>query len=173
MRRATEADGAIGNRVRARRKELGLSQDRLGQQLGITFQQIQKYENGTNRIGSSRLAEMSKILAVPISYFFEDLDRQSPEQAPSPGVLHVEGAHELLGAYARIGDPGLRKAVVTLARTLARIKEPARSDEGPVLRRSSDPSVRAPAGAAAAGEPTIPGRELATENPTLRLPRDR
>src|SRR5690606_29449067 len=65
-------DVHVGSRIRLRRNMLGLSQEKLGENLGITFQQIQKYEKGTNRVGASRLQAISSILAVPVSYFFED-----------------------------------------------------------------------------------------------------
>ena len=73
-RKVSEVDASVGVRVRLRRKELGLSQSALGAKLGITFQQVQKYENGTNRISAGCLYDISKVLSVPIEYFFQDCE---------------------------------------------------------------------------------------------------
>src|SRR5512141_325790 len=76
-------DVQVGSRVRLRRSMLGLSQEKLGEAIGLTFQQVQKYERGANRIGASRLHELSRVLDVPVSFFFDDLD---PVRAPAiPG----------------------------------------------------------------------------------------
>ena len=80
----------VGSRVRLRRMMLGMSQERLGESLGITFQQIQKYEKGTNRIGASRLQHIARVLSVPVSFFFED----------APGAPQWPRAH---GGIARRG----------------------------------------------------------------------
>src|ERR687886_1196704 len=74
------ADVHVGARVRLRRTLLGMSQEKLGKALGLTFQQVQKYERGANRIGASRLNELSRILDVPVSFFFDDTD---PVRAPA------------------------------------------------------------------------------------------
>ena len=67
-----QIDIDVGNKIRLRRRLTGMSQTALGTALGITFQQVQKYEKGTNRVGASRLSDMARILGVPVSYFFED-----------------------------------------------------------------------------------------------------
>src|SRR5436190_11215269 len=72
-RRANPVDVHVGSRVRLRRMLLGMSQEKLGEQLGLTFQQIQKYEKGINRIGASRLFDLSQVLAVPVQFFYEEL----------------------------------------------------------------------------------------------------
>ena len=118
-------DSYVGSRVRMRRKMLNMSQEKLGEQLGITFQQVQKYEKGSNRIGASRLQTISQILEVPISYFFP------PEPAASGGMgegsqsdyvsdfmMSSEGI-ELNRAFAQIKDPKLRRKVIDLVRTMA------------------------------------------------------
>ena len=74
----------VGSRVRLRRNMLGMSQEKLGEMLGITFQQIQKYEKGTNRVGASRLQAISSVLNVPVSYFFEDAPGQGDNRAALP-----------------------------------------------------------------------------------------
>jgi transcriptional regulator with XRE-family HTH domain len=117
-----KADVFVGARVRFRRKELGLSQGRLAERLGITFQQVQKYEKGVNRVGASRLADMARILSVPVSYFFEDAEGPEPSEAgvsSMSNVLTMAGATDLLRAYSHISNPALRKVVLNLARSLA------------------------------------------------------
>ena len=123
MARATEIDMMVGARVRIRRLELDLTQQELGRKLGITFQQIQKYESGQNRISAGRLKEMSRILKVPITYFFADADAVETTEAQPVTALKlttVPGATELLLAYARIKSPALRKSLVIMMRSLAR-----------------------------------------------------
>src|SRR5690606_38628517 len=83
-RRANPIDVHVGSRVRLRRMLLGMSQEKLGEHLGLTFQQIQKYEKGINRIGASRLFDLSKVLGVPVQFFYEDLPSSGAE-APGFG----------------------------------------------------------------------------------------
>ena len=133
-------DVIVGARMRLRRRELGLSQERLGEVLGITFQQIQKYEKGTNRVGASRLEALSRALDVPIGYFFEAGDGAAAKGAVPGITLHAmrqPGVLDLLSAYSRIGDPALQMAVVTLARNLARVSKPARESEEPPAAASA------------------------------------
>src|SRR5215510_8830833 len=85
-------DKHVGSRVRMRRMMLGMSQEKLGDALGLTFQQVQKYEKGTNRIGASRLQQIAHILQVPVAFFFEDVPRQHEAlgeviEAPSAGYV--------------------------------------------------------------------------------------
>src|SRR5579885_481415 len=87
-KQANPIDAQVGNRVRLRRMLIGMSQERLGELLGLTFQQVQKYEKGINRIGAGRLFEMARILDVPIDYFYEDV---SKHHAGAPGFAE-EGA---------------------------------------------------------------------------------
>jgi transcriptional regulator with XRE-family HTH domain len=108
-----------------RRKMLGLSQEKLGEKLGITFQQIQKYEKGTNRVGASRLQAMSDALDVPVSYFFPDTGPAAPSGMKEESATFVmdfmstsEGL-DLTRAFTRIKNPKVRRKVVELVRTLA------------------------------------------------------
>jgi transcriptional regulator with XRE-family HTH domain len=115
-------DALVGSRLRVRRKQLRISQERLGKEVGVSFQQVQKYENGTNRIGAGRLAEISKVLDVPVAYFFTGSSGGVPSDADKSdarAILNEPGATELLQAYAQIGSLTLRNAVVRLARDLA------------------------------------------------------
>ncbi|MFC3051211.1 helix-turn-helix domain-containing protein [Kordiimonas pumila] len=117
-------DVHVGQRVRARRKMLGLSQTQLGKELGVTFQQVQKYERGTNRIGSSRLFKMASTLDVPVAYFFEGAETKLPGyekelEAIDQSIYEKQETQELVEAYYRIADPRIRKKVLGLARLLS------------------------------------------------------
>jgi len=121
-------DVHVGSRVRLRRMMLGMSQEKLGESLGITFQQIQKYEKGTNRIGASRLQHIATVLKVPISFFFEDAPGTPAEaenmgdNQPTSYVVDFLSSSEGLSlnkAFVRIEDPKVRRRIVDLVRSLA------------------------------------------------------
>src|ERR671926_101672 len=116
-KRTTEVDRVIGAKIRMRRGELGMTQTDLAKAVGVTFQQVQKYEQGKNRVGGSRLAGIAKALAVPVSYFFD----QSAEEmeAVQGSLLDKRGAVSLLRAYAAIKDQRQRQAMVNIARAMA------------------------------------------------------
>lgn len=125
-------DVHVGSRLKLRRTMMGMTQEKLGDALGVTFQQVQKYEKGANRIGASRLQEIARILDVPVSYFFEDA-KQSVE--PPPGRIEYgfaeeiaafdvprsssSEAHALAKAFTRIADARIRRRVIDLVETLA------------------------------------------------------
>ncbi len=127
-------DTYVGSRVRMRRLMLGMSQERLADRIGVTFQQVQKYEKGTNRIGASRLQTIAGVLAIPVSFFFQQ-DNSQP--LTTDGLGPFEGLDDLsefltskegLGlnkAFMRITDPGVRQSVIMLVQSLARTGEPA------------------------------------------------
>jgi transcriptional regulator with XRE-family HTH domain len=108
---------------------LGMSQERLGEHLGITFQQIQKYEKGTNRIGASRLQATAHVLSVPVAFFFEDAPGQAPiageqafDQSPASPIVDFLSSSEGLSlnrAFIRIKDPKQRRKVVDLVKAMA------------------------------------------------------
>jgi transcriptional regulator with XRE-family HTH domain len=121
-------DKHVGTRVKMRRKMLGMSQTKLGDGLGITFQQVQKYENGANRIGASRLQHISDILQVPVPFFFEgapDLPGQPTGfgGAPSPAYvsefLATNDGLTLTKAFMRISEQKLRRRIVNLVEEIA------------------------------------------------------
>lgn len=123
-------DKHVGSRVRMRRMMLSMSQEKLGDALGLTFQQVQKYEKGTNRIGASRLQQIANILQVPVSFFFEgapDLGgTPTPEgmsEAPSPtyvsDFLATSDGLALTKAFMRIQDAKLRRRIVDLVEHIA------------------------------------------------------
>ena len=107
---ATPMDALVGSRLRTRRKQLRISQEKLGKEVGVSFQQVQKYENGTNRIGAGRLAEISKVLDVPVAYFFTGNSASTAsdgERADTRAILSEPGANELLQAYRADRQPGV------------------------------------------------------------------
>ncbi len=122
-------DKHVGSRVRMRRMMLAMSQEKLGDALGLTFQQVQKYEKGTNRIGASRLQQIANILQVPVSFFFEgapDLGVGTPDgmrEAPSPSYvsdfLATSDGLALTKAFMRIQDTKLRRRIVDLVEHIA------------------------------------------------------
>ncbi|KJF66796.1 MULTISPECIES: helix-turn-helix domain-containing protein [Rhizobium] len=119
----------VGSRIRLRRTMLGMSQEKLGESLGITFQQIQKYEKGTNRVGASRLQNISGILNVPVSFFFEDAPGDQvggatgmAEASSSNYVVDFLSSAEglqLNRAFVKIADPKVRRRLVDLVKALA------------------------------------------------------
>jgi transcriptional regulator with XRE-family HTH domain len=118
-------DRHVGSRVRMRRIMLGMSQERLGEGLGLTFQQIQKYEKGTNRIGASRIQQISEILQVPVSFLFEGSPGSSAvfSEAPSPTYIAdflatAEGL-ALVRAFTNIPDIKLRRAIVDMVELIS------------------------------------------------------
>jgi len=123
-------DVHVGGRVRLRRTMLGMSQDKLADSLGLTFQQIQKYEKGVNRIGSSRVFEISRVLGVPIQFFFDDFDVESgrsygfAETGGDDGMammdlLNTPEGVQLCKHFASIKDPKIRKRVLELVKSLS------------------------------------------------------
>ncbi len=127
-------DVHVGSRVRLRRMLVGMSQEKLGEQLGLTFQQVQKYEKGTNRIGASRLYQIANILGVEVSFFFEDMPGEVVKGLPNPpegGFTDVDAAPfvmdfvssseglQLNRYYSEIESPGVRKKVLDLIKQLA------------------------------------------------------
>ncbi|TAU84899.1 helix-turn-helix domain-containing protein [Rhizobium leguminosarum] len=114
-------DVYVGNRVRVRRKTLGMTQNGLAELLGITFQQIQKYEKGTNRIGASRLQRISEILRVPIGFFFENGGSGPIDGATNElnSFLSSKEGLALNKAFIAIEDPNIRQKLVALAKSLA------------------------------------------------------
>jgi transcriptional regulator with XRE-family HTH domain len=133
--RPSPIDVHVGSRIRLRRTLLGMSQERLGEALGLTFQQVQKYERGVNRVGASRLFDLSRVLDVPISFFFDDMPESlantygSPTGRRSSGfsdsqdgfaddALNRRETLELVRAYYRITDPAVRKRVFDLIKSM-------------------------------------------------------
>ena len=130
-RRPNPIDVHVGSRVRLQRMLLGVSQERLGERLGLTFQQIQKYEKGVNRIGASRLFDLAQVLGVPIQFFYDDAPAGQSHTLTSGGMaersadgyifdfLNTREGLELNRAFARISDPKSRRAILDLVRKLA------------------------------------------------------
>ncbi len=130
-RRANPIDAHVGGRVRLRRMLLGMSQERLAEKLGLTFQQVHKYEKGINRIGASRLFELSQLLGVGVEFFYEDAPAGDMSMLSTPGFaepasenyivdfLNSREGVELNRAFTRITDPKVRRSIIDLVRSLA------------------------------------------------------
>ncbi|MDZ4373770.1 MAG: helix-turn-helix transcriptional regulator [Phenylobacterium sp.] len=115
-------DRHVGLRIRMRRKEMGVSQERLAEALGITFQQVQKYERGANRVSASKLWEIAAALKTPVAYFYDGLGDQetlaAQRDAAQDFMLSPEGI-ELMAAFPRISEPTIRRKIVELVRVVA------------------------------------------------------
>ncbi len=134
-RRPNPIDVHVGSRVRFRRMLLGMSQEKLAEKLGLTFQQIQKYEKGINRIGASRLFDLARVLSVPVQFFYEEVPVAGAEVAqmvpagfaesgPETSIvefLKSRDGLELNKAFVRIQDVKARRAIVDLVRSLANV----------------------------------------------------
>jgi transcriptional regulator with XRE-family HTH domain len=133
--RPSPIDVHVGSRIRLRRTLLGMSQERLGEALGLTFQQVQKYERGVNRVGASRLFDLSRVLDVPISFFFDDMPESltstyggqinrrttgfsDMQDSFTDDALNRRETLELVRAYYRITDPAVRKRVFDLIKSM-------------------------------------------------------
>jgi transcriptional regulator with XRE-family HTH domain len=131
--RPNPIDVHVGSRIRLRRTLMGMSQERLGEALGLTFQQVQKYERGVNRVGASRLYDLSRVLDVPISFFYDDMPESvggpraagrgpvgfgDAQDAFGDDTLNRRETLELVRAYYRITDAGVRKRVFDLIKSL-------------------------------------------------------
>ena len=128
----SSVDAHVGSRVRLRRMLIGMSQEKLGENLGLTFQQVQKYEKGANRIGASRLYDIATILSVPVSYFFDDLQGDhgvkrtnghgaSTDIDAGPYMMEFVSSAEgfqLVRAFTKITDPRVRKRMLELVKSL-------------------------------------------------------
>jgi transcriptional regulator with XRE-family HTH domain len=130
-RRPNPIDIHVGSRVRFRRMLLGMSQEKLGEKLGLTFQQVQKYEKGINRIGASRLFDLAQVLGVSVQFFYEEAPSADASQPAPEGLsekpdenaivefLRSRDGLELNRAFVRISDVKARRAIVELVRSLA------------------------------------------------------
>jgi transcriptional regulator with XRE-family HTH domain len=128
-RRSTSVDAYVGRRLKQRREDMSMSQEKLAEMLGISFQQVQKYERGLNRVGASRLFQLCGIMGVDSSFFFDGLSpvatagvaEASPEfdTLSTAALLAAPGALELLADYARLKSTGQRKKVLELIKLLA------------------------------------------------------
>ena len=119
----------VGSRIRLRRNMLGMSQEKLGESLGITFQQIQKYEKGTNRVGASRVQAIATVLGIPIEYLFKDAPGH--ENAPLKGFAEEDGTASVMDfcssaeglqlnrAFVKLADPRVRRRIIELVKALS------------------------------------------------------
>jgi transcriptional regulator with XRE-family HTH domain len=140
-------DKYVGSRVRMRRIMLGMSQEKLGEALGLTFQQIQKYEKGTNRVGASRLQQISEVLQVPVSFLFDGgpsgivLSESSAESASPAYIADFLATSEglaLTRAFTRIHDSKLRRSIVDLVEQIADREAAANGEKSAKMPRNGD-----------------------------------
>ncbi len=133
VRAPNPVDVHVGTRVRLRRTLLGMTQTGLGQAIGLTFQQVQKYERGVNRIGSSRLYDLARVLDVPVNFFFDDMPKEIASKSNAPSSGPPEGAEifdpdivskretlELVRAYYKIENPHVRKRLFEMVKALGK-----------------------------------------------------
>ena len=130
-RRPNPIDVHVGSRVRLRRMLLGMSQEKLGEHLGLTFQQVQKYEKGVNRIGASRLFDLAHVLGVPVQFFYDDAPSGPTEHETAHGLaerptesfvvefLSSREGLELNKAFVKVSDARVRRSIVELVRAIA------------------------------------------------------
>ncbi|MCJ2091590.1 helix-turn-helix domain-containing protein [Methylobacterium sp. J-072] len=118
-KQTTAIDHGVGSRIAFLRAANGLSQSALASALGVSFQQVQKYETGKNRVGAGRLQAIAERLGVPVASFFEPEPEAATENGPA--LLRVAGAVELLRAYNQITDDQMRRDVIALVKSAARI----------------------------------------------------
>ena len=128
LRKPSHVDAHVGSRIRLRRKLLGLSQQQLAERLGLTFQQVQKYERGVNRVSASKLYETAQVLGASVTHFFEGLDSEGHSDGPAPAgeaavtafLMTPEGL-ELASLFPRIPKGRMRHQVLELVRTLSEV----------------------------------------------------
>lgn len=126
MAKSHPVDAHVGIRMRQRRTLLGMSQTRLGDAVGLTFQQVQKYERGANRVGSSRLFEFAKALDVPVSYFFDEMPGNVLAGRPMAARVKKGGGFGEAGTpFAVEKDPLIKRETLQLVRAYYKIKEPS------------------------------------------------
>ncbi len=133
----------VGARVRLRRTLLGMSQEKLGEAIGLTFQQVQKYERGTNRVSASRLYDLSGVLDVPVQFFFDEMANEVSDQAPrlragiedaqtiefEPEPMAKRETLELVRAYYRVKDPKVRKRIFELCKAMSNFEDNSGADD--------------------------------------------
>jgi transcriptional regulator with XRE-family HTH domain len=123
QKQATEIDFSVGKRLSARRKEIDMSQQALGKELGVSFQQIQKYEKGASRVSAGRLFQIAKALGVTIGYFYSDALARVPgmaeDEASAPTPAMSPQVRELIEIFARIREKPMRRQLIEIAKSLA------------------------------------------------------
>ncbi|HEY1837539.1 MAG: helix-turn-helix transcriptional regulator [Rhizomicrobium sp.] len=127
QKQATEIDFCVGKRMSTRRREIDMSQQALGKELGVSFQQIQKYEKGASRVSAGRLFQIAKALGVTIGYFYSDAIARAPGMAEDEGASPAPSlslqVRELLAIFARIREKPMRRQLIEIAKSLAEKSE--------------------------------------------------
>ena len=118
---ATGIDKSVGRNIRVRRLAAGMSQEELGEKLGVTFQQVQKYEKGTNRVGSGRLYEIAELFDIPVKSFFDGEDKRKQSRSSSPfELLNDPLTKQMLKEFSKIGDKETRRTIMTLVEAMVK-----------------------------------------------------
>lgn len=142
-RKPDPLDVMVGAKIRVLRVSRGLSQSELADEIGVTFQQVQKYEKGANRVGASRLSQIAGVLGVAVGDLFEQSRQQRPDDANSPFKLLVEpGAVRVLKAYVQTTDPRVRRAIVNLIEGIAAHSTARRTPKRGEERRRTSSAAR-------------------------------
>ena len=118
-KKPADVDVEIGKRIRLRRKMLKISQEKLAKAVGVTFQQIQKYEKGTNRVGGSRMQQIASVLGAPVGFFFHDSDGSTIEENAILKFASTNEGLALIRAFSKIKDSGARRQIIGIAETVA------------------------------------------------------
>jgi transcriptional regulator with XRE-family HTH domain len=140
MKRTGPVDHLVGARIRLRRQTIGMTQTELADKIGVTFQQVQKYELGTNRVGASRLAAIAAALEAPVAFFFEEV---TPAQGAEMGrdalmeALRDRSTVELVKAFTRISDLGVRRGILELVRSAGGEDDPPEDYDAPSIGRGA------------------------------------
>jgi len=149
-KQSTPVDQGIGSRIALLRTANGLSQSQLAEALGISFQQVQKYEAGKNRVGAGRLQAIADRLGVSVATFFEDTTQPPPDDAIEM-LLHSDGAIDLLRAYATITDEEVRRSILTMVKAMLRVSKATTS--GAEEETAKAPATKVEAAEARAEKP--------------------
>ena len=147
---ASDIDSLVGDRIRRRRILLGFTQDQLGEALGISYQQIQKYETGANRISAGRLYQIAETLETPVGWFFDGAGTREQDRPDEDSLSSTRHVIELVRGFSRIGEDRLRMAVLSLVRTLA--DQPAGDEE--LVAPDTDLAEHRPNGGNGANRPS-------------------
>ncbi len=136
-------DVHVGSRIRLARTMLHMSQEKLGESVGITFQQIQKYEKGTNRVGASRLQQIAQVLNRSVSFFFEGMstDATAPESDDATALLHSKDGLRLIAAFAQVKDAEARRGLINAFIEAARLASAANVNLSAIDHLHQQPSA--------------------------------
>lgn len=129
IRSPTQADKGLGSRIKRRRRMVGMSQTALGEKIGVSFRQVQKYESGINRVGVTRLEEIALALDVPVSHFLSGSQHVPPSGTDIEAFMALPESANLIAALVKISDPAIRRQIAELACSIAGALDRTRTDD--------------------------------------------